>query len=117
MGWGPQSWRSDWSCARYLRKCSRNAPSIHLLGGQGSGEMRLMMAAALGVALFSSAKAGVDVNRLAQCDDRNALDDISVDARLVAIKFYYDGFTHGLTDRTRGRLGTNPGLMTKSWRS
>ena len=72
-----------------------------LICRQGSGEMRLMMAAALGAALFSSAKAGVDVNRLAQCDDRNALDDISVDARLVAIKFYYDGFVHGLTDRTR----------------
>lgn len=63
--------------------------------------MRLIMAAALGAALFSSAKAGVDVNRAAQCDDRNALDDISVDARLVAIRFYYDGFIHGLTDRTR----------------
>ena len=57
--------------------------------------MRLIMAAALGAALFSSAKAGVDVNRAAQCDDRNALDDISVDARLVAIKFYYSGVTRG----------------------
>lgn len=44
--------------------------------------MRLTMAAALGATLFSSAKAGVDVNQLAQCDERNALDDISVDAAL-----------------------------------
>jgi hypothetical protein len=69
---------------------------------QGGGEMRLMIAvAALGAALFSSAKAGVDVNSLAQCNDRNALNGIAVDARLVAIKFYYDGFIDGQTDRTR----------------
>jgi hypothetical protein len=42
----------------------------------------------------------VDADKL-KCSDRNALDSIAVDARLVAIKFYYDGFIHGLTDRDR----------------
>lgn len=62
--------------------------------------MYLMMAAATLAAAFSLAEAGVDADEL-KCSDRNALDSIAVDARLVAIKFYYDGFIHGLTDRDR----------------
>ena len=92
MGWGAAESALRSKLCPLLRKRSRNTPPIDLPARQGSGEMRLIMAAALGAALFSSAKAGVDVNRAAQCDDRNALDDISVDARLVAIRFYYDGF-------------------------
>ena len=64
--------------------------------------MRLMIAtAAIVAALSSSAKAAADANQLKDCSDRNALNSIAVDARLVAIKFYYDGFIHGITDRNR----------------
>lgn len=64
--------------------------------------MRLMVATvAIVAALTSSAKAAADANQLKDCSDRNALNDISVDARLVAIKFYYDGFVRGMTDRNR----------------
>ena len=58
--------------------------------------MRLMIAtAAIVAALSSSAKAAADANELKDCSDRNALNSTAVDARLVAIKFYYDGFIHG----------------------
>ena len=64
--------------------------------------MRLMIAtAAIVVALSSSERAAPDANPLSDCSDRNALNSIAVDARLVAIKFYYDGFFHGMTDRNR----------------
>jgi hypothetical protein len=64
--------------------------------------MRLMIAtAAIVAALGSSAKAAADANQIKDCSDRNALNGIAVDARLVAIKFYYDGLIHGMTDRNR----------------
>ncbi len=84
--------------------------------------MRLMIAAAaLGAALPSSAKAAADANDLKDCSDRNALNSIAVDARLVAIKSYYDGFIHALTDASRqacyeaGALnGEKPALVNKT---
>jgi hypothetical protein len=63
--------------------------------------MRLMAAAAIMIATFCSAKADTNANDLTRCSDRNALNGVSVDARLVAIKYYYEGLTRGLTDRTR----------------
>jgi hypothetical protein len=64
--------------------------------------MRLMVTAAvIAAVLCSSAKAAPDANEVNDCSDRNALNGIAVDARLVAIKLYYDGFIHGLTDRNR----------------
>jgi hypothetical protein len=64
--------------------------------------MRLMIAtAAIVAALSSSAKAAADANELKDCSDRNALNSTAVDARLVAIKFYYNGFIHGMIDRNR----------------
>jgi hypothetical protein len=58
----------------------------------------MIAAAVLVGAQFAPAVAAEVVN---PCSDRNALDSIAVDARLVAIKFYYDGFIHGLNDRER----------------
>jgi hypothetical protein len=52
-------------------------------------------------AVCSSAKAAADANQLSDCSDRNALNSIAVDARLVAIKLYYDRFILGLTDASR----------------
>jgi hypothetical protein len=36
-----------------------------------------------------------------ECSDRNALQDIAIDARLTAIQFYYKGFIQNLTDKSR----------------
>jgi hypothetical protein len=64
--------------------------------------MRSIAAAAVMViAMFCSARAETDANDLTRCSDRNALNGVSVDARLVVIKYYYDGFIHGLSDRNR----------------
>ena len=57
-----------------------------------------MQAVAVAILLFSST---VNASDLFQCSDRNELNGISVDARLVAIKLYYDGFIGGLTDEKR----------------
>jgi hypothetical protein len=59
-----------------------------------------MMMAAIVVALFCTATAA-DAGSPSDCSDRNALNDISVDARLAAIKFYYAGLVQGLPDRER----------------
>jgi hypothetical protein len=70
--------------------------------GKGATNMRLMMAAAAMVAaLSSSAKAANDASQVKDCSDRNTLNSAAVDARLVAIKYYYDGLIHGMTDRNR----------------
>lgn len=37
------------------------------------------------------------------CSDRNALQNIAIDARLNAIKFYYQGFIQNTGDRDRKR--------------
>lgn len=59
--------------------------------------MRVMMqAAAIAIFLFPSTASAID-----RCSDRNTLNGISVDARLVALKLYYDGFIGGLTDEKR----------------
>jgi hypothetical protein len=69
---------------------------------EGSRDMRVMMAVAVtAIILFSSTAAASNAEDLSQCSDRNKLNDISVDARLVAIEFYYDGLTDGLTDSAR----------------
>ena len=61
----------------------------------------IIAATAMIAAVCSSAKAAADANQLSDCSDRNALNSIAVDARLVAIKLYYDGFILGLTDASR----------------
>lgn len=61
--------------------------------------MRTMIAAIL-IAGFCSA-AAIAGELPSQCSDRNALNGISVDARLVAIKYYFAGLVRGSTDRAR----------------
>ena len=74
------------------------APGLKVDLSKGSRDMRVMMQAAtiVAIALFSST-----VNASDRCSDRNELNGISVDARLVAIKLYYHGFIGGLTDEKR----------------
>ena len=36
-----------------------------------------------------------------ECSDRDALQDVAVDARLTAIQFYYKGMIQNLTDKNR----------------
>src|SRR5580658_2921363 len=90
-------------CATALNKrWRREAQSLARQAAAREDGMRLMMAtAAIVAALGSPAKAAADVNPVNDCSDRNALNDIAVDARLVAIKFYYAGFIRGMTDRNR----------------
>jgi hypothetical protein len=62
--------------------------------------MRMMMAAMIAFAVCCSATAA-DAAASATCADRNALNDISVDARLVAIKYYFVGLVRASTDHNR----------------
>lgn len=59
-----------------------------------------MMAAMIAFAVcYSATTAGAADS--AKCADRNALNDISVDARLVAIKYYFVGLIRASADRNR----------------
>ena len=60
----------------------------------------MMMAAMVGLAICRSATAA-DAANPAKCADRNALNDISVDARLVAIKYYFVGLVRASADHNR----------------
>ncbi len=62
--------------------------------------MRIMTAAMIAFAVFCSA-AAIAGELPSQCSDRNALNGISVDARLVAIKYYFVGLVRASTDRAR----------------
>lgn len=62
--------------------------------------MRMMTAAMIAFAVYCSATAA-DAADVSKCADRNALNDISVDARLVAIKYYFVGLVRASTDRSR----------------
>jgi hypothetical protein len=62
--------------------------------------MRIMMAAAILIAGSCSA-AAIAGELPSQCSDRNALNGMSVDARLVAIRYYFVGLVRASTDRSR----------------
>jgi hypothetical protein len=49
----------------------------------------------------SSSLAVVRVGAPNECSDRNALQDIAVDARLTAIQFYYKGLIQNLADKNK----------------
>ena len=49
----------------------------------------------------SSSLAIVRVGVPNECSDRNALQDIAIDARLTAIQFYYKGLIQNLADKNR----------------
>lgn len=49
----------------------------------------------------SSSLAVVRVGAPNECSDRNALQDIAVDARLTAIQFYYKGLIQNIADKNR----------------
>ena len=49
----------------------------------------------------SSSLAVVRVGVPNECSDRNALQDIAIDARLTAIQFYYKGLIQNLADKNR----------------
>jgi hypothetical protein len=61
--------------------------------------MRTMIAAILIAGVCSAAAIAGELP--SQCSDRNALNGISVDARLVAIKYYFVGLVRGSADRAR----------------
>jgi hypothetical protein len=48
-----------------------------------------------------SSHAVVQIGLPNECSDRNALQNIAIDARLTAIQFYYKGFIQNLTDKNR----------------
>jgi hypothetical protein len=55
------------------------------------------------IALVSSspALAVISVNEPGQCNDRNGLQAITYDARLIAIKMYYEGVLQSMADKSR----------------
>lgn len=64
--------------------------------------MRALIATAMILLVRSSpALAVITVNEPGQCNDRNALQSIAYDARLIAIKMYYEGLLQSMTDKNR----------------
>ncbi|HEY1782376.1 MAG TPA: hypothetical protein VGG79_18445 [Roseiarcus sp.] len=61
----------------------------------------MRMAATIAVMIACSAATAAHAGQSAQCLDRDALNDVSVDARLVAIKYYFVGLASTLTDPKR----------------
>jgi hypothetical protein len=76
------------------------ASTGHFLGW--SCHMRAFVIAVIMLAgPSSSSLAVVRVGVPNECSDRNALQDIAVDARLTAIQFYYKGLIQNLADKNR----------------
>jgi hypothetical protein len=64
--------------------------------------MRVITAAGVkAIILLSSTAAAISAGETSQCSDKNKLNGVSVDARLVAIEFYYQGIIDGLADGGR----------------
>src|SRR5271166_4571673 len=61
----------------------------------------IALAAVLLIASTGLSVAVISVDLPNECSDRNALQSIAYDARLIAIKSYYKGLIHGLTDKKR----------------
>jgi hypothetical protein len=53
------------------------------------------------IACSSPALAVIAVNEAGQCNDRNALQSIAYDARLIAVKMYYEGLLQNMSDKNR----------------
>lgn len=62
---------------------------------------RAALAALLIAATPPSSMAVVTTSGYFECSDRNALQGIAIDARLVAIKLYFQGLIQGVTDKQR----------------
>ena len=62
--------------------------------------MRAVIAVAIALA-SSPAHAVITTSQPGQCNDRNALQSMAYDARLIAIKLYYEGFLQNMTDKNR----------------
>jgi hypothetical protein len=58
-----------------------------------------LLAALIAVWPASPALAVISVDLPNECSDRNALQSIAYDARLIAIKFYYKGLIAGLANK------------------
>jgi hypothetical protein len=61
----------------------------------------IIPAAIVLLACSAPSRAVISVSEPNQCSDRNALQSMAYDARLVAIKLYYQGFTQNITDKDR----------------
>jgi hypothetical protein len=68
---------------------------------QGSREMHTMAAGVTAIIFLSATAAAISAGETSRCSDKNKLNGGSVDARLVAIEFYYHGVIEGLPDGDR----------------
>jgi hypothetical protein len=75
------------------------APTGHFLVGVVMRAFAIAVIMLAGSSLSSLAVVRVGVPN--ECSDRNALQDIAVDARLTAIQFYYKGLIQNLVDKNR----------------
>jgi hypothetical protein len=90
--------------AEFRRKGGSITPARALIGlaarGEGADDAQ-GMASAIAAGLFSLAAAAGAADNPLPCSDRNTLNGVSVDARLVAIRYYYHGLVQGATDPNR----------------
>ena len=60
-----------------------------------------LLAALIAFCTESPALAVISVDLPDECSDRNALQSIAYDARLIAIKLFYKGLINGLSDKNK----------------
>ncbi len=61
----------------------------------------MRMAAMIAIVIACLAATAAQSGESSQCSDRDAINDVSVDARLLAIKYYFVGLASSLTDAKR----------------
>ena|SRR5579871_5375474 len=61
----------------------------------------ILLAALVGISSGNPARAVVSVDLPNTCADRNALQEVALDARLTVVKFFYKGLIGHLTDKSR----------------
>jgi hypothetical protein len=61
----------------------------------------LSLALVIFASSYGSCDAVVQIGLPNECNDRNALQNIAYDARLTAIKFYFEGFVQNLTNKDK----------------
>ena len=68
----------------------------------GANSMRAFVLAALIFFAFPSlSSAVISVDLPGQCSDRNSLQGVAFDARLIAVKLYYEGVVRTLADKKK----------------
>jgi hypothetical protein len=63
--------------------------------------MRALILTTILLATTASSQAAVRTPEMNACNDRNALDNVAIDARATVIQYYYRGYVQNLPDKEK----------------